>query len=216
MSPTSTEQNELHQPDAHAPTSEPNRDANNDLEVEDSRSFVQRNPLAKTVAILVVIAAVLGIGWYWWNSSHWESTDDAEIDGHIYPISARVSGQVIKVNIDDGQMVHKGDVLVVTDPTDYKVALDRAQADYQESQASAQAAQFGVPISSAGSSQQIRSASADMSSAQAGATSPTGYSQYIFYARASHTVGRQFSVFVFGLPKRRTIFGNAFLLNGPV
>ena len=168
MSPTSTEQNELQQPDAHAPTSEPTHDVNNDLDVEDSRGFFQRNPLAKPIAILVVIAAILAVGWYWWDSSHWESTDDSQIDGHIYPISARVGGQVIKVNVDDGQFVHKGDVLVVTDPTDYKVALDRATADYQEAQASAQAAQFGVPISSAGSSQQIRSASADMSGAQAG------------------------------------------------
>ncbi|HEY4901796.1 MAG TPA: HlyD family secretion protein [Terriglobales bacterium] len=168
MSPTSTEQNELQQPDAHAPVSEPNHDRENDRDMEDRRGFFQKNPLAKPFAFLVIATLVLAVGWYWWDSRHWESTDDAQIDGHIYPISARVGGQVIKVNVDDGQFVHKGDVLVVTDPTDYKVALDRAQADYQEAQASAEAAQFGVPISSAGSSQQIRSASADMSNAQAG------------------------------------------------
>jgi membrane fusion protein (multidrug efflux system) len=168
MSPTSTEQNELHPPDAHAPASEPNHDHEDNLDVEDRRGFFQKNPLAKPVAILLVIVAILGVGWYWWDGRHWESTDDAQIDGHIYPISARVGGQVIKVNVDDGQFVHKGDVLVVTDPTDYKVALDRAQADYEEAQASAQAAQFGVPVSSVGSSMQIRSASADMSNAQAG------------------------------------------------
>ena len=110
------------------------------------------------------------VGWFWWESRHWESTDDAEIDGHIYPISARVGGQVIKVNYDDGQVVHKGDVLVQIDPTDYQVALARAQADYQDPQAQAEAAQFGVPVSSVGSLSQIRSASADMDSAQAGVT----------------------------------------------
>src|SRR6202012_3824201 len=91
-----------------------------------------------------------------------------QVDGHIYPISARVSGQVIKVNYDDGQVVRKGDVLVVIDPTDYTVALERARADYQDSQAQAQAARYGVPVSSVGSFSQIRSASADMASAQAG------------------------------------------------
>src|SRR5271165_677909 len=168
MSPTSTEQNELQQPDAHAPVSEPNDDHENHHDVEDRRGFFQRNPLARPIAILLVIVAVLAVGWYWWDSRKWENTDDAQIDGHIYPISARVGGQVIKVNVDDGQFVHQGDVLVVTDPTDYKVAVERATAEYQDAQAGALAAQFGVPISSVGSSQQIRSASADMSSAQAG------------------------------------------------
>ena len=96
--------------------------------------------------------------WCWWVGSGGKAatgrdTDDAEIDGHIYPISARVGGQVVKVNYDDGQVVHKGDVLVQIDPTDYQVALARAQADYQDAQAQAEAAQFGVPVSSVGSLQ---------------------------------------------------------------
>ena len=57
---------------------------------------------------------------------------------------------MIKVNFDDGQVVHKGDVLVVIDPTDYTVALERARADYEESQAQAEAARYGVPVSSSG------------------------------------------------------------------
>jgi membrane fusion protein, multidrug efflux system len=163
MSPTTAEQNDLQQPDAHAPVNE-----SNDRDLGERRSFVQKNPLAKPLAFALVILVILGVGWYWWDSRRWESTDDAQIDGHIYPISARVGGQVIKVNYDDGQLVHKGDVLVVIDPTDYKVAVDRAQADYQDSQAAAQAAQYGVPVSSVGSSTQIRSSSADMANALAG------------------------------------------------
>ena len=168
MSPTSTEQNELQQPDAPAPAHDANHDRDDNHDIEERRSFLQKNPLAKPIAFLLLAAVILAVGWYWWDSRNWESTDDAQIDGHIYPVSARVGGQVIKVNVDDGQFVHKGDVLVVTDPTDYKVALDRAQADYQDSQANAQAAQLGVPVSSAGSSWQIHTASADLSSAEAG------------------------------------------------
>ena len=99
---------------------------------------------------LVAILALLLVGWFWWESRHWENTDDAQIDGYIYPISARVSGHVVKVNFDDGQVVHKGDVLVQLDPTDYQVALMRAQADYADSQSNAQAAELGVPVSSVG------------------------------------------------------------------
>ena len=167
MSPTTTEQNESPQRDAPA-SSEPNHDLDNTREVASRRSFAQKNPLAKPIAIVAIIIVILSVGWYWWDSRHWESTDDAEIDGHIYPISARVGGQVIKVSLDDGQFVHKGDVLVLIDPTDYNVALERARADYEDSQASALAAQYGVPVSSVGSVSQIRSASADMANAQAG------------------------------------------------
>ncbi|HEX8812111.1 MAG TPA: biotin/lipoyl-binding protein [Terracidiphilus sp.] len=85
-----------------------------------------------------------------------------------YPISARVSGQIATVNYDDGQVVRKGDVLAQIDPTDYQVALDPAKAEYQDALSQAQATQYEVPVQSVGSVSQIRSASADMVSPQAG------------------------------------------------
>src|SRR5271166_6492151 len=165
MSPTSTEHEDLNQTDAPAPNHDANHD---DSEIGGRRSLFQRNPKARVLALVALVVVLGSVGWYWWDSRHWESTDDAQIDGHIYPISARVAGQVIRVNYDDGQFVHKGDVLVQIDPTDYQVALDRAQAEYQDALAQAQAAQYGVPVQSVGSVSQIRSADADMASAQAG------------------------------------------------
>jgi len=167
MSPTTTEQNELeHRNNSAEPREEhPDPEARRrDTDV----GFFKRHPAAKPIVFLVAILALLLVGWFWWESRHWESTDDAQIDGYIYPISARVGGHVIKVNFDDGQVVHKGDVLVQLDPTDYQVADQRAQADFADSQANAQAAEYGVPISSVGSVQQIRSAQAELESAQAG------------------------------------------------
>jgi membrane fusion protein (multidrug efflux system) len=169
MSPTTAEPNEVQRPDVeHEPRDQNHHDPDVRRSEEDRRGFFQKHPAAKPVVFLVALVAIVLVGWFWWESRQWEDTDDAQIDGHIYPISARVSGQVIKVNYDDGQVVHKGDVLVVIDPTDYTVALERARADYQDSQAQAQAARYGVPVSSVGSFSQIRSASADMASAQAG------------------------------------------------
>ncbi len=167
MSPSTTEQPELEQP-APQGHNEEVHDPEAVRHVEEHRGFFQKNPAAKPIVFLVVIAVLVLVGWFWWDSRHWESTDDAEIDGHIYPINARVSGQVIKVSVDDGQVVHKGDVLVQIDPTDYQVALERAKAEHDDSLAQALAAQFGVPVQSVGSVSQIRSASADMASAQAG------------------------------------------------
>jgi len=135
---------------------------------EDRRGYLRKHRAAKPLVFLLVLAALLLVGWFWWNSTHWEDTDDAQVDGYIYPISTRISGHVIAVNFDDGQVVHKGDVLVTIDPKDYQVAADRAQADYQNSLAEARAAQYGVPVQSVGSVSQIRSAAADTASAQAG------------------------------------------------
>jgi membrane fusion protein, multidrug efflux system len=168
MSPSTTEQPELGRPEPQSQNHEEHPDPEAIRHEEDHRGFFQRNRAARPIVFLLVIIAVLLVGWFWWDSRRWESTDDAEIDGHIYPISARVSGQVIKVTFDDGQVVHKGDILVQIDPTDYQVATDRAKADYQDALAQAQAAQYGVPVQSVGSVSQIRSASADMDSAQAG------------------------------------------------
>jgi membrane fusion protein (multidrug efflux system) len=168
MSPTTAEPNEIERPHVEHEPREENHDPDVRPPEEDRRGFFQKHPAAKPIVFLVALVTIVLVGWFWWESRQWEETDDAQIDGHIYPISARVSGQVIKVNYDDGQFVHKGDVLVVIDPTDYTVALERARADYQDYQAQAAAARFGVPVSSVGSFSQIRSASADMASAQAG------------------------------------------------
>jgi membrane fusion protein (multidrug efflux system) len=119
--------------------------------------------------VLLLIAAAA----FWWQSRKFEDTDDAEVDGHIDPISARVSGHVVKVNVEEGQFVHAGAVLVEIDPSDYQVAVDRARADYMDAAASADAARLGVPISQVGSSSQIHSAQADVLNAEAGVTAAT-------------------------------------------
>lgn len=168
MSPTETEPNELEQRNHTAEPREEHHDPEAQHRDEATGGFFKRHPAAKPIVFLVAILALLLVGWFWWESRHWENTDDAQVDGYIYPISARVGGHVIKVNYDDGQVVHKGDVLVVLDPTDYQVALERARADYADAQANAQAAEYGVPVSSVGSTEQIRSAQADLQNADAG------------------------------------------------
>src|SRR5581483_12485686 len=119
MSPTTTKPEDVERTAPRGETREEPRDPEARPPEDDRRGFFQKHPAAKPVVFLVAIVAIVLVGWFWWESRQWEDTDDAQIDGHIYPISARVSGHVIKVNFDDGQVVHKGDVLVVVDPTDY-------------------------------------------------------------------------------------------------
>jgi membrane fusion protein (multidrug efflux system) len=121
--------------------------------------------------IAVIIAAVMllvaGVFVYRYVSSY-ESTDDAEVDGHINSISTRISGHVLKLNVLDNQYVQAGAVLVEIDPADYQVAYDRAQADFDNAQAAAAGAGVDVPITSVSTTSQVSSAEADVASARAG------------------------------------------------
>ena len=141
-----------------------------------------RSPRFRMFFILgAVLLAVVGF-FLWRYFSSYESTDDAQIDGHVNSISARVSGHVLKLNIQDNQFVRAGTVLVEIDPTDYQVAVDRAQADYNDAKATADAANVDVPITSENTSSQLSSAGADVLNAQAGIK---GAKQQLAAARAN-------------------------------
>jgi membrane fusion protein (multidrug efflux system) len=96
-----------------------------------------------------------------------ESTDDAQVDVHLYPVSARISGYIQKVDVEDNQWVAEGSTLVEIDPKDYEVALAKAQATLDTSEASAKSSNIDVPISSIDTSSQLKSASSDIKNAEA-------------------------------------------------
>jgi membrane fusion protein (multidrug efflux system) len=117
--------------------------------------------------IAVVVLLVIGFFVYRYVTSY-ESTDDAEVDGHINSISARISGHVVKLNVTDNQYVQAGTVLVEIDPADYQVAYEKAKADFDDAQATAAAAGVNVPITSVSTTNQVSSTEADVASARAG------------------------------------------------
>jgi membrane fusion protein (multidrug efflux system) len=119
------------------------------------------------VAIGVIVLIVIAFFVYRYVTSY-ENTDDAQVDGHINSISARVSGHVIKLNVQDNQYVSAGTVLVEIDPADYQVAYERAKADYEDAQAAAVAAGVNIPITTVNTSSQVSASQADVESARAG------------------------------------------------
>src|SRR5882757_8125377 len=87
------------------------------------------SPVAIVVIVVVVIALAIGGFVLWGYLSSYESTDDAQIDGHINSVSSRINGTVTAVHFEDNQQVQAGQLLVELDPRDYQIALEQAQAD---------------------------------------------------------------------------------------
>ena len=119
------------------------------------------------VGVAVVVLLVVGFFVYRHVTSY-QSTDDAQVDGHLNSISARISGHVTKLNVQDNQSVEAGTVLVEIDPADYQVAYERAKADFEDAQATALAAGVNVPITSVNTTSQVSVAGADQENAHAG------------------------------------------------
>jgi membrane fusion protein (multidrug efflux system) len=91
---------------------------------------------------LLVIVASAALYFYYRNR---ESTDDAQVDGHITPIGAKISGRVATVLVDDNQAVKAGQVLVKIDPRDYQAAVDQAKAALGVAESEARSAGVDVP-----------------------------------------------------------------------
>ena len=128
--------------------------------INKGRTPFRHSTLAKLLLLIVVVSLVYGGVTLWRYFSIRESTDDAQIDGHIYPVSARVGGSVVKVLVDNNQFVTAGTVLVEFDTKDYRVALDRARADLAESAATLHVSQTQIPITATTSGSQLSAAQA--------------------------------------------------------
>jgi membrane fusion protein (multidrug efflux system) len=134
------------------------------------------------IIAIVLIAIIIVVGIFWWRSRGHESTDDAQIDGHITQISARVPGTVVTVKVDNNQFVTAGAVLVQLDQRDYQVALERAKAELGDAQATAIAARTGVPIAQVETRSGVSTASGGVQEAEAAVS---GAEQQIEAARAN-------------------------------
>jgi membrane fusion protein (multidrug efflux system) len=118
-----------------------------------------RKTLVRLILLLIVLVAVAVGSFYAWKYfSAYESTDDAEVDGHINAISARISGYVLDVPVEDEHYVKAGDVLARIDPKDYAVALANARADLAAAEAASLSSRTDVPITSTTTSSQLTSA----------------------------------------------------------
>ncbi len=116
--------------------------------------------------VLLVIAAAGFL--YWIHARQFESTDDAQVDGHLNPVSARVDGSITHVYVEDNQMVSAGQPLVDLDPRDYQAALDQALAQLAQAHSMVSAQQPNVPITQVENFTNISTGESDVANARAG------------------------------------------------
>jgi membrane fusion protein (multidrug efflux system) len=94
----------------------------------------------RVVLALVVLGVILGLGWgvkQWLYGRSHESTDNAQVDGHLVPVLAKVSGYVTAVTVNENNQVRKDSTLVLIDEAEYKVRLQQAEADLAAARAAA-------------------------------------------------------------------------------
>ena len=96
------------------------------------KSGRKRLALSVLAAVAVVAGTVM-----WFHFRNRVSTDDAQVDGHLIPISCKVYGSVAKVAVDDNQAVKAGDLLVELDARDLQAKVDQARAALAQAEAAA-------------------------------------------------------------------------------
>ncbi len=116
---------------------EPKKDEKKEEKPEEKKPSPVRQKISalfhnRIFQVIGVIVVLIVIGYFIYGALTHESTDDAYTAGHVHIISARITGTVLKVNVDDNQRVKQGEVLVVMDPTDFEVQVAQAEANYEK------------------------------------------------------------------------------------
>ncbi len=127
----------------------------------------KNNSTRRLIIIVVVAVLVIGAALFYWRSTFTEDTDDAQVNGNLYQVSSRVTGQVIHVDVEEEQFVHAGDPIAEVDPKDYQVALEQAEANLANAQAEYQQALVNVPITNVQVNTTLQTSSSDVLGSQA-------------------------------------------------
>jgi len=137
-------------------------------QLQDRNAPPKKRRIGRTLVVLLVVVVVACGGYYMWRYFNtYESTDDAQIDGHINAVSARISGNVLEIRAEDEQVVKAGDVVVRIDPRDYEVAVAKAEADLRDAEAALESSRIDIPITATNTASQLKTANSSRADAAA-------------------------------------------------
>jgi membrane fusion protein, multidrug efflux system len=136
-----------------------NQQQGNDQEQRENPEKKRRRSF---ILFFVIAVLVVGALLYYWHSTFYEDTDDAQVDGHIIQISARVQGHVINVPIKQNQEVPAGTVIAEIDPHDYEVLVAQDEANLEAAEANYESAKVNVPVTDIQSFSALSSANSNV------------------------------------------------------
>ena len=143
-------------------------DQTNTPDAESTGSNAQGRRTSLVFAVVVGAVILIGAVAFWLYSNTYETTDDAQVDGHLNGITARIDGEVTAVHAEENQSVQVGQLLVELDPRDYQVALEQAQAQLLRAQAEARAANSNLPITQSSTQTNVSTSKSEISNTEAG------------------------------------------------
>jgi membrane fusion protein (multidrug efflux system) len=136
--------------------------------LQDRNAPPKKRRIGRILLVVLAFVVLASAGYSLWRYLNtYESTDDAQIDGHINAISARITGNVIEIRAEDEQVVKAGDVLVQIDPRDYDVAFAKAEADLRDAEAALESSRIDIPITTANTASQLKTATSSRADATA-------------------------------------------------
>jgi membrane fusion protein (multidrug efflux system) len=137
----------------------------NDAGASDENGQGRRNTLLfASVLGILVLAGVIG---FWLYSRTYESTDDAQVDGHVNGITARIDGVIKAIYVEENQSIQAGQLVAEMDPRDYQVALEQAQAQFLKAQADLRAENPNIPITQSSSQTNVSTSQSEVLNAEA-------------------------------------------------
>jgi len=118
-------------------------------------------------ASILGVLILIGAAGFWIYSRTYESTDDAQVDGHLNGVTARIDGVIKAVYVEENQTIQVGQLVAEMDSRDYQVALEQAQAQFLKSQADLRAENPNIPIIQSSSRTNISTSQSEVSNAEA-------------------------------------------------
>ena len=131
----------------------------------------RRKRTVRLIVLAVLVVALIAAIPIWAYYSVRESTDDAQVDGHVVPISPRISGTILSVLVNDNQPVRAGQELVRLDPADYQVAQSQAEANLANAEASTTESEVNLPLTNINTRSQVSTSSTQVDEGRAGVAS---------------------------------------------
>jgi membrane fusion protein (multidrug efflux system) len=133
-------------------------------------AFPREHPIGFLITLIVIAGSLVGSNFLWQYFQSYESTDDAQVNGHLHAVGSRVNGTVVAVHVENGQRVTLNQTLVELDPRDYQVALQQAQGDLGQAKGQLAAENPNLPITETTNVTTVVTAQADVASADAAVT----------------------------------------------